>query len=264
MIKFLALKFVHFFITLAQIAFSTCIWLHCLLKDVKSSAFGGQNVTLYSVRLDARYLTKIPDHMALVVGEEEISYNDLADMIFWGLALGVSFVSIYDRKGVIVRNQNVFKKTVEAKAIQYVGVAKRACCSIDIHTLSDSDPTGKGRKNGFHDVPLRGHVMLLEEKDGKPWMASQARELCRHVADKKLDPNTIDEKSLDKFLKEKTGFPDPNLALNFGSTPALMGYPPWVTRLTEIVSLPSHIDITYNEFFGALSRYANCDQRLGK
>ena len=76
-------------------------------------------------------------------------------MIFWGLALGVSFVSIYDRKGVIVRNQNVFKKTVEAKAIQYVGVAKRACCSIDIHTLSDSDPTGKGRKNGERMVRSR-------------------------------------------------------------------------------------------------------------
>ena len=81
MIKLLALKFVHFFITLAQIAFSTCIWLHCLLKDVKSSAFGGQNVTLYSVRLDARYLTKIPDHMALVVGEDAISYNDLVSEV---------------------------------------------------------------------------------------------------------------------------------------------------------------------------------------
>ena len=69
-------------------------------------------------------------------------------MIFWGLALGVSFVSIYDRKGVIVRNKSVLKKTVEAKAIQYVGVAKRACCSIDFHTLSDSDPAGQGRKNG--------------------------------------------------------------------------------------------------------------------
>ena len=83
MIKLFALKLVHFLITLAQIAFSTCIWLHCLLKDVRSSAFGGQNVTLYSVRLDARYLTKIPDHMALVVGEEAVSYNDLVSC--WGL-----------------------------------------------------------------------------------------------------------------------------------------------------------------------------------
>lgn len=77
MIKLVALKFLHFFITIGQIAFSACIWLHCLFKDVRASAFGGQNVTLYSVRLDARYLTKIPDHLALVVGEEAISYSDL-------------------------------------------------------------------------------------------------------------------------------------------------------------------------------------------
>jgi len=264
MIKLFALKLVHFLITLAQIAFSTCIWLHCLLKDVRSSAFGGQNVTLYSVRLDARYLTKIPDHMALVVGEEAVSYNDLADMIFWALALGVSFVSIYDRKGVIIRNESVLRKSLEAKTIQYVGVAKRACCQIDFHTLSEPDLPGKGRKNGFHDVPLRGHVMLLEEKDGKPWMAAQARQLCRQVADKTLDPNSIDERSFDRLLKEQTGFPDPSLALNFGSTPALLGYPPWVTRLTEIVQLPSHKDITYRDFFDAMCRYANCEQRVGK
>ena len=81
MIKLVALKFVHFFITVAQIAFSAFLWLQCLLKDVRASAFGGQNVTLYSVRLDARYLTKIPDHMAIVVGEEAISYNDLVGVL---------------------------------------------------------------------------------------------------------------------------------------------------------------------------------------
>ena len=106
--------------------------------------------------------------------------------------------------------------------------------------------------------------MLLEEKDGKPWMAAQARQLCRQVADKTLDPNSIDERSFDRLLKEQTGFPDPSLALNFGSTPALLGYPPWVTRLTEIVQLPSHKDITYRDFFDAMFRYANCEQRVGK
>ena len=113
-------------------------------------------------------------------------------------------------------------------------------------------------------MPLRGHVLLLEEKDGKPWMAARARELCHRVAEKKLDPDSIDEKSFDRLLREKTGFPDPNLALNFGPTPALFGYPPWVTRLTEILALPSHVNIAYSDFLTALSRYANCDQRLGK
>lgn len=263
MIKLVALKFVHFFITVAQIAFSAFLWLHCLLKDVRASAFGGQNVTLYSVRLDARYLTKIPDHMAIVVGEEAISYNELADMIFWALALGVSFISLYDRKGIILRNESVLRKSLEAKTVEYVGAAKKACCQIDLHTMG-SECQGSGYKNGFHNVPLRGHVMLLEEKDGKAWMAAQARQLCRQVADGQLDPDSIDEKFFDRHVKEQTGFPDPSLAVNFGKTPALLGYPPWVTRLTEIISLPSHQNISYRNFFSVLSRYANCDQRLGK
>ena len=106
--------------------------------------------------------------------------------------------------------------------------------------------------------------MLLEEKDGKPWMAAEARELCYQVANNELDPDSIDEKSFDCHLRKRTGFPDPALAINFGSTPALLGYPPWVTRLTEIISFPSHVDISYRDFLSAMHRYANCDQRLGK
>lgn len=117
---------------------------------------------------------------------------------------------------------------------------------------------------GFHDVPIRGHIMLLEEKDGKPWMAAQARELCRQVADHELDPDSIDENSFDRYMKKRTGFPDPSLAINFGNTPALLGYPPWVTRLTEIISLPSHVNISYQDFLSTIARYANCGQRLGK
>ena len=75
-------------------------------------------------------------------------------MIFWALALGVSFVSIYDRKGVIIRNESVLRKSLEAKTIQYVGVAKRACCQIDFHTLSEPDLPGKGRKNGTSTIDM--------------------------------------------------------------------------------------------------------------
>jgi len=260
MFRFCALKLIHFMVTLAQFAFSTFIWIHCLLKDVKASAFGGQNVTLYSVRLDARYLTKIPDHMALVVGEDAISFNDLADMIFWALALGVSFISLYDRRGLIIRNEGLLRKALEAKAQKYVGENKEMC-QIDLHKLGGSD--AKGRKNGFH-VPMQGHVMLLEEKDGKAWMASQTRRLCQEALDGHLDPNSINEKTLDRIVNDRIGFPDPSLALKFGTVPALMGYPPWITRLTEIVSLPSHKKIRYPDFLSAITRYANCNQRLGK
>ena len=78
----------------------------------------------------------------------ELKFFVQADMIFWALALGVSFISIYDRKGVILRNESVMRKTIEAKTVQFMGVAKRTCCQIDFHTLADPDLPGKGRKNG--------------------------------------------------------------------------------------------------------------------
>lgn len=260
MIKFVALKFIHFLITIAQFAFSTCVWIHCLLKDVKASTYGGQNVTLYSIRLDARYLTKLPDHMALVVNEDVFSYNDIADMIFWAMALGVSFISLYDRKGVILRNKAVLSKALVKKTEEYVGASPEAC-QIDLHTLGSV--TEKGPKNGFH-VLLKAHVLILQEKDGKQWMANQAQELCKQVLDKKLDPDSIDENNFGHYLEDRIGFPDPNLALKFGETPALLGYPPWVTHLTEIASLPSHRNISYRNFLSTVSQYANCNQRLGK
>ena len=69
-------------------------------------------------------------------------------MIFWALALGISFVSLYDRKGVILRNEGVLRKALETKMTEYVGVAKKACCQIDLHTMAEGDCSGSSHKNG--------------------------------------------------------------------------------------------------------------------
>uniref|UniRef100_A0A7J8KDT3 ditrans,polycis-polyprenyl diphosphate synthase [(2E,6E)-farnesyldiphosphate specific] n=1 Tax=Rousettus aegyptiacus TaxID=9407 RepID=A0A7J8KDT3_ROUAE len=64
--------------------------------------------------------------------------------------------------------------------------------------------------------------------------------------------------------QDSSGFPDPDVVLKFGPVESTLGYLPWHIRLTEIISLPSHLNIRYEDFFSALRQYAACEQRLGK
>ena len=44
-------------------------------------------------------LDKIPTHLTVLLGCEEPSYQDLANLILWCLAARITFVSFYDYKG---------------------------------------------------------------------------------------------------------------------------------------------------------------------
>ncbi len=48
---------------------------------------------------DGRSLEKLPVHIGLLVAEEEPSYTDIANLVVWCMAVGISYVSIYDNHG---------------------------------------------------------------------------------------------------------------------------------------------------------------------
>lgn len=50
-------------------------------------------------RADGRALQKLPLHVGLVVTEEEPSYADMASLVVWCMAVGISYVSVYDHNG---------------------------------------------------------------------------------------------------------------------------------------------------------------------
>lgn len=50
-------------------------------------------------RRDAKSLQKLPGHVGLVVTEEEQSYADVASLVVWCMAVGISYVSVYDHEG---------------------------------------------------------------------------------------------------------------------------------------------------------------------
>lgn len=50
-------------------------------------------------RRDGKALQKLPGHVGLVVTEEELSYADMASLVVWCMAVGISYVSVYDHDG---------------------------------------------------------------------------------------------------------------------------------------------------------------------
>lgn len=57
-----------------------------------------------SWRADGRSLEKLPVHMGLVVTEEqEPSFSDIASLVVWCMAVGISYISVYDHQGEVRR-----------------------------------------------------------------------------------------------------------------------------------------------------------------
>ncbi|XP_064146360.1 dehydrodolichyl diphosphate synthase complex subunit NUS1 isoform X2 [Loxodonta africana] len=59
-------------------------------------------------RADGRSLEKLPVHMGLVITEEEQepSFSDIASLVVWCMAVGISYISVYDHQGIFKRNNS--------------------------------------------------------------------------------------------------------------------------------------------------------------
>lgn len=49
---------------------------------------------------DGMSLEKLPVHIGLLVLDEEPSYTDIANLVVWCMAVGISCVSVYDDNGM--------------------------------------------------------------------------------------------------------------------------------------------------------------------
>lgn len=62
-------------------------------------AAAGRKVPGGRWRKDGKSLEKLPGHVGLLVTEEETSYADMASLVVWCMAVGISYVSVYDHGG---------------------------------------------------------------------------------------------------------------------------------------------------------------------
>lgn len=57
------------------------------------------NSTKIRARLKPNDIHKLPRHISFVLQESEVRYQDVAQLIVWSMAVGISYISVYDRKG---------------------------------------------------------------------------------------------------------------------------------------------------------------------
>ncbi|KAI1240989.1 hypothetical protein IHE44_0009445 [Lamprotornis superbus] len=142
-------------------------------------------------------------------------------------------------------------------------------CSKYTGEFANHDKTGQV-------LNCQSTLKVLSPEDGKADIVKAAQNFCQLVAQQQRTHSDLDVNMLDNLLSSKynmegkeysihnnmvtstNGFPDPDLVLKFGPVDSTLGFLPWHIRLTEIISLPSHLNISYEDFFSALHHYAAC------
>ncbi|XP_066462307.1 dehydrodolichyl diphosphate synthase complex subunit NUS1 [Eleutherodactylus coqui] len=196
-------------------------------------------------------LHKLPVHIGLLIGEEQESFPDVASLVLWCMALGISYVSVYDPQGIFKQNSSRLMDEV-------LRLQKEECSKFPLEYANGS---ADGADKAFRHLPV---LKVLSPEDGKPNIVKAAQNFCQLVADRQKTPADLDVDAFDHLLRSGQNFPDPDLILKFGSINSTLGFLPWHIRLSEIISLPSHVNIQYEDFFFALRCYAGAEQRLGK
>lgn len=206
-------------------------------------------------RADVRSLQKLPVHMGLLVTEEvqEPSFSDIASLVVWCMAVGISYISVYDHQGIFKRNNSRLMDEILKQQQELLG---QDCSKYSAEFANSNDKDDQ-------DLNCPSAVKVLSPEDGKADIVRAAQDFCQLVAQQQRKPTDLDVDLLGSLLSSH-GFPDPDLVLKFGPVDSTLGFLPWQIRLTEIVSLPSHLNISYEDFFSALRQYAACEQRLGK
>ncbi|XP_041660459.1 dehydrodolichyl diphosphate synthase complex subunit nus1 [Cheilinus undulatus] len=205
---------------------------------------------------DGRSLEKLPVHIGLLVAEEELSYTDTANLVVWCMAVGISYVSVYDQHGIFQKNNSRVLEEIARQQQDLLGVDGS---KYSVEFLSN------GIDKQHHNVlSCRPAVKLLCPDDGKQSIVAAAQQLCRSVENRERSSKDISVTMLDSLLRESKNVPDPELVVKFGPVDSTLGFLPWHIRLTEFISLPSHHGVSYDDLFGALQRYSACQQRLGQ
>ncbi|KAM6279621.1 dehydrodolichyl diphosphate synthase complex subunit NUS1 [Porphyrio hochstetteri] len=214
---------------------------------------GGAAQSRQRWRSDGRALQKLPVHMGLVVTEEEPSYADMASLVVWCMAVGISYVSVYDHNGIFKRNNSRLMDEILKQQQELLGID---CSKYNVE-FANQDKADQV-------LNCQSTLKVLSPEDGKADIVKAAQNFCQLVAQQQRTYTDLDVNVLDNLLSSTDGFPDPDLVLKFGPVDSTLGFLPWHIRLTEIISLPSHLNISYEDFFSALRHYAACEQRWGK
>ncbi|KAF7993692.1 hypothetical protein HCN44_010287 [Aphidius gifuensis] len=199
---------------------------------------------------DTSGLKKLPGHLIVVIGSENVSFVDIIKIIGWTVALGIPHVSFYDQDGVIKKQSNEFKKEYQkSKPDSYPKI------TWDFDKLNNN-------KNETNSYKSTTKIHFLCYKDGKGNIVNLTKDIAQAVTLGVLKHEEIDSNLINEKLSYN--FPEPDLAIVFGNTFSTFGLLPWHIRLTAFFHLPTHHNIPPKSFINVLAKYGGCEQRYGK
>ncbi|PSN49733.1 hypothetical protein C0J52_13112 [Blattella germanica] len=205
-----------------------------------------------------KLLEKIPSHLVVILGNESVSYRDLANITVWCIAAGISFISFYDHHGVLKRNEAEFFKVlteIRKGHIENIIWGKK--------TATHGVLKKNGTKNGI-TPSQKICVNIFSLSDGKGAVVELTKSLCRSTLTSQLKSSNINEALIQEKLQAETEIPDPDLALYCGDIFSTYGFLPWQIHVTEFLQLHSHHKIRVKDFIVLLEKYGKCVQRFGK
>ncbi|XP_043480898.1 dehydrodolichyl diphosphate synthase complex subunit nus1 [Leptopilina heterotoma] len=197
-------------------------------------------------------VTKLPRHMVVILGHEEVSFQDLVKIISWCVIAGIPCVSFYDHNGFLQRSEKVIKKKLLVEN-----------SDLEQNIVWNSHSSVKPIKNGTNGTKHKTRVQLLSYDDGKGKIVSLVQELAKGVTSGELQPDEISV----QLLTDKLQFddiPNPDLAIVCGRVLSTYGCLPWHIKTTEFIQIQSHHRITVKDFALLLRKYSKCEQRYGK
>ncbi|KAF4522148.1 hypothetical protein B566_EDAN012610 [Ephemera danica] len=241
----------------------------------------------YYVTNFVRNVKNIPSHLAFIlINEDEIvCFEDLANIVLWSLAAGVSFVSFYDHNGLLKRFENKLRVEVSRRGSYGDSIvwgtppSNGKVHSNGIGGGPSHNGTSNGTKNGFKaHQPLR--VVLLSREDGRESLARAAMLLAEEsraegveasIAQTTRALHTLYQVTImscsnrEKVLRVLPCFLTLSwlcgAALSAAMQDSCLGTYASQSFCEQLHSL--HV-ITVQQFTSLLCQYSKCEQRYGK
>ena len=264
----------HFIFSLTEYLMAFCYLLSAKWKSLFS-----QEKCLDMEQV--KNFSKIPKHIAFLVMENDIVYDDLASLVMWSVLVGINAISLYDVHGKLKRNQGTLLGAINKEYRKFAGqiqpfrlvwkphdedweTDKEQTVVVNKNGLMYPDTNGNGACNGHTQTVRTVSISVLSRQDGKQDIVSVAKTLGREVSRKQIRREAIDLDLVGSRLRTNKEMPDPCVLVRLGRLASNVDFLPWQTRLTEMFSIETLGSITPHKFNSIIKQFARCEQRVGK
>lgn len=204
-------------------------------------------------------LSKIPKHLSIIIGSEEVNPDILSKIAVYALTLDINYISYYDIKGNFSLDHSSIPKYIKSREMQ----TGRFLWSMP----ADKKKSGVLKyRNGLEKSI---EVVVISSEDGKPLLADVCKELCAtknslDIREALNNNDVLGSKITSVLQKRLDNLPDPELAIILDKTMCTYGFLPWNTSFTEFHRIDTANYFNVRSFANILYKFSKCEQRFGK